>query len=156
MKKVLIALDYDHTAQKVAEQGFEFAKSMGAEVVLLHVITDPVYYSSLEYSPIVGFSAFINTDPLQTNTTEVLKIASYHFLDNTRKHLGDESIQTRVADGDYARAILDTAKSIHAHSIVLGSHSKKWLENVVMGSVTQEVLQHTTLPLYIIPTKKRG
>ena len=40
MKKVLIALDYDPTAQKVAETGFSLAKTMGAEVILLHVISD--------------------------------------------------------------------------------------------------------------------
>ncbi len=154
MKKVLIALDYDHTAQKVAEVGFEFAKSMGAEVILLHVISDPVYYSSSEYSPIMGFSGFINTDPLQMNTMEVLKRASLDFLDKTRNHLGDPSIQTMVADGDFAESILNVAKTVKANVIVMGSHSKKWLENIVMGSVTQEVLHHTTIPLYIIPTKK--
>jgi nucleotide-binding universal stress UspA family protein len=46
LKKVLIALDYDPTAQKVAETGYSLAKTMGAEVILLHVISDPVYYSS--------------------------------------------------------------------------------------------------------------
>jgi phosphomannomutase len=59
MKKVLIALDYNPTAQKVAEAGFSMAKAMGAEVVLLHVVTDPVYYSSAEYSPIMGFSGYL-------------------------------------------------------------------------------------------------
>src|SRR5665648_427725 len=53
MKKVLIALDYDPTAQKVAEVGFSMAKDMNAEVTLLHVISDPAYYSAvLEYSSI--------------------------------------------------------------------------------------------------------
>jgi hypothetical protein len=33
MKKVLIALDYNPTAQKVAEVGFSMAKSMNAEVI---------------------------------------------------------------------------------------------------------------------------
>ena len=56
MKKVLIALDYDPTAQKVAETGNLLAGSMNAEVILLHVISDPVYYSSMDYSPIMGFS----------------------------------------------------------------------------------------------------
>jgi nucleotide-binding universal stress UspA family protein len=46
LKKVLIALDYDPTAQKVAETGYSLAKAMGAEVILLHAISDPVYYSS--------------------------------------------------------------------------------------------------------------
>jgi hypothetical protein len=49
MKKVLIALDYDPTAQKVAESGYALA-AMGAEVVLLHVLSDPVYSS--QYSPV--------------------------------------------------------------------------------------------------------
>jgi nucleotide-binding universal stress UspA family protein len=35
----------------------------------------------------------------------------------------------------------------------MGSHSRKWLENIVMGSVTEKVLHHTSIPLFIIPTK---
>ena len=43
--KVLIAMDYDETSQKVAEQGFAMAKAMNVKVVLLHVISEqPVYY----------------------------------------------------------------------------------------------------------------
>ena len=55
IKKVLVALDYDPTAQKVAEEGFFLADSMDAEFILLHVISDPVYYASTEYSPVMGF-----------------------------------------------------------------------------------------------------
>ena len=155
MKKVLIALDYDPTAKKVAEVGFEFAKTMGAEVILIHVISDPVYYSSTDYSPIMGFTGYMNTDPLQLNTIEVLKTASVNFLDKTRKHLGDSAIQTVVEEGDFAESIIRTAKKLHADMIVLGSHSQKWLENIVMGSVTEEVLRQSTIPLFIIPTKSR-
>lgn len=155
MKKVLIALDYDPTAKKVAEVGFEFAKTMGAEVILIHVISDPVYYSSTDYSPIMGFTGYLNTDPLQLNTIEVLKTASLNFLDKTRKHLGDSAIQTVVEEGDFAESIIKTAKKLHADMIVLGSHSHKWLENIVMGSVTEEVLRQSTIPLFIIPTKNR-
>ena len=42
MKKILIALDYDKTAKKVAEAGYSMARAMEAEVVVLHVISDPV------------------------------------------------------------------------------------------------------------------
>ena len=155
MKKVLIALDYDPTAKKVAEVGFEFAKAMGAEVVLLHVISDPVYYSSTDYSPIMGFTGYLNADPLELNTTEVLKTATLKFLDKTRIHLGDTAIQTVVEEGDFADSIVKIAKKLHADMIILGSHSQKWLENIVMGSVTEEVLRQSEIPLLIIPTKKR-
>lgn len=155
MKKVLIALDYDPTAKKVAEVGFDFAKTMGAEIVLLHVISDPVYYSSTDYSPIMGFTGYLNPDPLQLNTLEVLKTASLNYLDKTRIHLGDKTIQTVVGEGDFADSIVKTAKKLHVDLIILGSHSQKWLENIVMGSVTEEVLRQSEIPMLIIPTKKR-
>ena len=155
MKKVIIALDYDPTAQKVAEVGYEFARSMGAEVLLLHVIADPVYYSSTDYSPIMGFTGYLNTDPLQLNSVEVLKSASINFLSKTRSHLGDTSVEIMVEEGETADTILKVAKKYHADVIVMGSHSRKWLENIIMGSVAEAVLHLTSIPLYLIPTKKR-
>jgi len=47
MKKVLIALDFGPSAQVIAETGYNLAKSMNAEVYLLHVTADATYYSAL-------------------------------------------------------------------------------------------------------------
>jgi len=152
---VLIALDYDPTAKKVAEAGFALAKAMDAEVILLHVISDPVYYSSVEYSPIMGYSGYLALEPLVLEGTDGLKKASLQFLEKTRHHLGDTTIQIRVEEGDFGETILKTAKQLHADMIVMGSHSHRWLDEILMGSVTEMVLHHTTLPLFIIPTKKR-
>ncbi len=156
MKKVLIALDYNPTAQKVAEIGFSMAKAMKAEVILLHVIADPVYYSSEEYSPIMGmsFSGYTNMDLLQLETVEGLIKASQLFLDKSKQHLGDKTIKTLVGEGDCAETIIKTADDLHIDIIVMGSHSRRWLENIVMGSVAEKVLHHTSIPLFIIPTKQ--
>src|SRR5450759_2169466 len=156
VKKVLIALDYNPTAQKVAEEGFSMAKAMKAEIILLHVISDPVYYSSTEYSPIMGFNGFMDRGMMQLDSLNALKEAALNFLDKSRHHLGDKSIQTLIKEGDFADSILNAAKEVHADIIILGSHSRKWLENVVMGSVTEKVLRHTPIPLFIIPTKKQN
>jgi nucleotide-binding universal stress UspA family protein len=153
-KKILIALDYNPTAQKVAETGYLFAKTLGAEVILLHVISDLVYYSSIEYSPIMGFDGYMDMGPLQLNTIEGLKKASLQFLEKSKHHLGDKSIKTLIKEGDFAESILEAAKELHVNIIVMGSHSRKWLENIVMGSVTEKVLHRTSIPLFIIPTKK--
>jgi nucleotide-binding universal stress UspA family protein len=153
--KVLIALDYDPTAQKVAESGYSFAKAMDAEVILLHVISDPVYYSSPEYSPIMGFTGYMEMGPVQPDGIEGLKKASQEYLLKISQHLKDETIKIQVKEGDFAETILKTAKAQHADLIVMGSHSRKWLEKIVMGSVTELVLSQTSLPLFIIPTKKQ-
>jgi nucleotide-binding universal stress UspA family protein len=156
IKKVLIALDYNPSAQKVAEAGFSIAEPMKVEVTLLHVLTDPVYYSSTEYSPIMGLSGHLETGSLQLDSIEGLIKASQHFLDKLKNHLGDESIQTLVKEGDVAESILKTARQLHADVIVMGSHSRRWLDEILMGSVTEKVLHQTSVPLFIIPTKKRN
>ena len=155
MKRVLIALDYDPTAQKVAEVGFTMAKSMNAEVILLHVITDPVFYSTAGYSPVMGFTGYMDMAPVQFESIDGLKNASLQFLEKSKHHLGDKTIRTLVKEGDFADAILETAQELKAEIIVIGSHSRKWLENIVMGSVTEKVLHNTSIPLFIVPTKKK-
>jgi nucleotide-binding universal stress UspA family protein len=77
----------------------------------------------------------------------------YHF-DKSRSHLQDQTIKTIVKEGDFSAAISKTAKEMHADIIAMGSNSRKWLENIVMGSVTEKVLHHTSIPLFIVPTKK--
>jgi nucleotide-binding universal stress UspA family protein len=153
INKVLIALDYDPTAQKVAEVGFSLAKAMGTEIILLHVIADATYYSALEYSQVEGFANYMDFGSLQQDS---MKKTAEHFLDKIKTHLGDKSIKTIAKEGDFAESILKTAKDLHVDIIIMGSHSRRWLENIIMGSVTEEVLHHTTIPLFIIPTKKHG
>ena len=156
MDKVLIALDYDPSAQKIAERGYLLAKAMGAEVVLLHVISDPVYYSSALYSPIMGFGGYMNIDFYQLDVITMLKKTSQEFLDKAKKHLSDDDIQTEIREGDFAEAILDTAKELDVDVIVIGSHSRRWLDEILIGSVAEKVLRHSSIPLFIVPTKKRG
>jgi nucleotide-binding universal stress UspA family protein len=156
MNKVLIALDYDPTAQKVAETGFSMAKGMNAEVILLHVITDPVYYSTPEYSAVLGFSGYIDVSQLQLDSVDGLIRASQSYLDKIKHHLGDMKITTVVKEGDFADSILAAAKELNADIIVLGTHSRRWLEEILMGSVTEKVLHHSTIPLFIVPTKNHS
>jgi nucleotide-binding universal stress UspA family protein len=103
----------------------------------------------------MGFSGYMNLDPLQLNSVDGLKKASLNYLDNTKQHLHDESIQVLVKEGNIAETILETAQSLHADAIVIGSHSRKWLEKILMGSVTEEVLRQSSIPMFIIPTKKQ-
>jgi len=151
MKKVLIAIDYNPTARHIAKKGYELAKSMNAQIILLHVVADYTYYSSLDYSPIMGFDSFSNLGILQTDTVTELQHAAQDYLDKTKQYLGGEDIQTIVKDGDSGQAIIDAAKELDVDVIVMGSHSRRGLEKILMGSVAEKVLRNSSLPLFIIP-----
>lgn len=145
IKRVLIALDYDETAQQVAEAGYSIAKAMNAEPVLLHVIFErPTYYSECP-----------SVYELHVDVVEDLKIASQQFLNKTKKHLGGESISTIIKEGEIAQSILETADKLGVDIIVMGTHSRKGLQNIIMGNDVKMVLKKTTIPLYIVPIKKK-
>lgn len=145
-KKVMIALDYDETAQKVAEAGYSMAKAMNADTVILHVISEqPVYYSSYTYMR-----------ELKVDILSDLKKSTQEFLDKTKRHLGDESIKTVLKEGEIAENIMDTAKELNVDIIVMGTHSRKWLESIILGSQAEKILKMTTIPMFIIPTKNHN
>ena len=100
IQKVLIAMDYDETSQKVAEVGFSMAKALHAETILLHVISEqPVYYSTYTYMR-----------ELRVDILGDLKKSTQAYLDKSKKYLGDDSIQTVLKEGEIAETILNTAK----------------------------------------------
>lgn len=153
MKKVLIAIDYHPTAQTVAINGHTIAKALGANVALLHVLADAVFYSSSIYDPIMGFGGYADFSMSSMTITENLEHSSNLYLNKIKTFLADEEIKNYVRSGNCAEVIIDTAKELNAEMIVMGSHSQKWLEHLIIGSVTQKVLQHIQIPMYIIPTK---
>jgi len=77
-------------------------------------------------------------------------------LNKAKKHLGNESVITILKEGEIADTILKTARELKVDVIVMGSHSRKWLENIIMGSEAENVLKMSTVPLFIIPTKKQA
>ncbi|MBN1819863.1 MAG: universal stress protein [Prolixibacteraceae bacterium] len=156
MKKVLIALDFDPSAQKIAETGFLFARRMKAEITLLHVLANPQDYKLTEHVTVMGFTGHLNTSEIVKKDTFDPQKISRQFLDKSKLFLGDNHIQTLLEEGDCAEAILKAANKIGAEVIVMGSHSRRWFENSTMGSVTEKVLQNTTFPVLIIPTKKQS
>jgi len=150
-----MALDYNPTATKIAEIGFSFAKAMHAEVTLLHVVENEVYYTSFLTSPITGLGDFDSATFYQYMNSDGLSDAANYYLDKIKKHLDDAKIKTLVENGNFAEVILKTAKHLKTDLIVMGSHSQKWLEQILIGSTTENVLNQTTIPLLIIPSKKQ-
>jgi nucleotide-binding universal stress UspA family protein len=75
------------------------------------------------------------------------------YLDKSKKHLGDKTIQTVVKNGVFGETILKTAIDLKADIIVMGTHSRRGLEKIFIGSVAENVLHHSSIPLLIIPSK---
>ena len=98
MKKILIALDYDPSAELVAKEGYALSRSMNAQVILVHVMADSAYYMPLDFSPVMGFSGIPPVDILDSEGLEKLRASAREYLDHIREHLRAPDTKTLVVE----------------------------------------------------------
>lgn len=152
MKKVLIAIDYHPVSEKVADAALELVKNMDAEICLIHVLADVSYYGT-QFPTFMGYDGYTGMGPDMDMALEMRKVAE-EFLGKAAEHLDHPSVQTKLAEGSTARAILDYADQWNADLIVMGTHSHSSLEKLLMGTVAEKVLEKTKIPVYMVPIKK--
>ena len=72
-------------------------------------------------------------------------------LDKVRKWAGDLGVQTElfVRDGEPHQAITAMAAEMSASLIVMGSHGRKGLTRLLMGSVTERVIGYADCPVLV-------
>lgn len=148
----LMALNYHPTTEKVAEMGYSIIRNMGARLTLLHVLSEPSWYSSAEYSPIMGFTGYADMRTWAQENNEQIVSESERFLNQIKDCLNDPAIRIMVREGNFADTILKVAKEKNASLIIIGSHHPQGLELLSQGNVTEQILLLTEVPVIVIPT----
>jgi hypothetical protein len=65
----------------------------------------------------MGFDGFYNLDPIQPANVEESMRAAQDYLDKSKTHLGDETIQTIIKSGESGQTILSTALELNVDII---------------------------------------
>ena len=152
MNKILIAVDYNPVSEKVAEQGYKLAKSLNAEVCLIHVLDDVGFYGA-QYPTFMGYDGYSGMGPDLDVAMEMRNIAE-EFLEKARTHLKDPQVKTHLAEGDTAKTIMAYGEEWGANVLVMGTHSHSVLEKLLLGTVAEKILEKTKIPVYLVPVKK--
>ena len=95
------------------------------------------------------------TGPADASLLADLRQAAAEMTQAAESELGDArpaSVNLHVVSGFVVKELLDAARD--ADLIVIGSRGEGGLARLVMGSVSNEVVQHAGCPVVIIPRKK--
>ncbi len=141
-KHLLVPLDGSPTSEAALTQAIALAKTCGAALTVMMVF-DPFPY----------IAAAAEYGSYQAQLAEDLRLEAQQTVDAacTRVEAAGLPLASHVIDAQTVwRAILDVALSDKADLIVMGSHGRSGLDKLVMGSVTQRVLQHTHLPVLVV------
>jgi nucleotide-binding universal stress UspA family protein len=96
---------------------------------------------------------------LSSELLDELKREGQQALDRLaqRAHEASIDVGTHLAEGQVGPTILSEAARLGADMIVIGSHGHGTLLDILMGSVSQYVLHHSSVPVCIVrPSHQKG
>jgi len=119
--EVLLATDGSDSAKKAEIAALRIAKSYNIRMAALNVVNIP---STSEQAELIKFGEKVLDEVAEDG-----------------KKMGIE-VQKILKLGSPADTILNVAKSLNVHTIVMGSEGKKGLKRVLLGSVAENVVRN--------------
>lgn len=154
--KLLVGVDLSEPTEKIVKKAEEIAKALAAKVWIIHIVKpEPADLYIGGHDP---DSTGVGMDPQS-------------FRDSLAKRFHDEHRQTQeIADrlrkagldttallvlGDTVETMLKEASKLDVDMIVVGSHGRGAMHQLLMGSTSEGVLHKSECPVLVVPTHER-
>jgi nucleotide-binding universal stress UspA family protein len=144
-KNILIATDGSTLADNAVSHGLSLAKSVGAKVTVV-IVEAPFSVYDVPESKIHQMSeAFaLHAAHTKQHAAKVLNEAA-----DRAKQAGVACDTVQVEHDHPYQAIIAAAKDKGCDLIVMASHGRSGISAVLLGSVTNKVLTHTSIPVLV-------
>jgi len=134
--RVLVAIDPSYAAHPTIEQAIGFARLLGGPLRALHVLESvPPIPEVLVLAAPTKYEAW-SRERIERDIWTLLPIPDHHKV-----------IRVGVA----VETIIEEAKAWGADVIVVGSHGKGWVDRLLIGSVTEDLLNNLPAAVLVVP-----
>jgi nucleotide-binding universal stress UspA family protein len=134
MNKILIGFDGSERSKKALNRAMTLLGKYG-EMIILAVIPSP------------NDKTFVDADAYI-----FLKKKAKNLVDQTILDIGEHEFKIKgmVKEGDPASVIIDAANRLNVDLIVLGSKGQSELNQYLIGSVANKVVQYAAKPVMVV------
>lgn len=141
MKRILFPHDLSENATKIIPYVLSVAEAYNSEIYLLHVVHDLQKWGKV-YVPHASMDLF-QQEAKEAAEKEMDRVSKDEFRGYSR-------VQRKVVSGDPAGEILKTIGAEGIDLVVMGTHGRKGLEHIVFGSVAENVVKKSSVPVMTI------
>ncbi len=144
---ILVPIDFSDTSREALPYAYKIAGKFGSKITLLHAIT------MFEYDPYGSQKSFSSADDLYESIEESANNYCDEIIENaneTSKKLSIEKVMERGISPH--EVITGYAKNNIVNLIVMATHGRSGVAHVLLGSVTEKVIQTASCPVLV--TKK--
>jgi len=147
-KRILVPIDGSGPSRVGLERAIALAKNQKARLRLLHVVDENGVVQGMEPTMNVGDLL----DSLVADGRKILAAAAA----TVKKHgVKADTVLYEVLIGRVADRIVREAAKWHADVIVMGTHGRRGIGRLVMGSDAENVLRQSPVPVLLVRGAKR-
>ncbi len=142
---ILVPIDFSDATQGVCHQAGQLARDRGAHVRLVHVAEpDPNF---------VGYDAGPDVVRGQVASEYRKEHERLRELADAMRASFDVEVTPLLVQGETVSSIMDLAARHDADYIVMGTHGRGVVYQVLIGSTSEGVLRRASCPVLLIPTR---
>lgn len=141
--RILVPVDGSQTAMLGLDEAVRIATALGSKLRLLHVVNDIAAFAGLE-------AALYSEQLLQGLRARGEAILAEAEARARRGGLEAETRCVEVAGGPVGEAIAEHARDWGAELIVLGTHGRRGVYRVVLGSDAEYVVRTSPVPVMLV------
>lgn len=141
-KRILIPTDGSDASRRAILAAVDFARETGAEVAGITVTP--------EFHVLSADSEMLEDTPEQFAAASAARAARLLAdIENAARDAGVACRTEHAVDDDPWAAIVAAAERLGCDLIAMASHGRHGLKGLLLGSETQKVLVHSTLPVLV-------
>ncbi len=146
-RRVLVPLDGSPLAEAALPHAVAVAGRFGAALTLMQVVTTLPMAAAVDAGAAAGAEAMMSVDALEASEE-----AAQEYLGELSRRPEVEGIQIRrkVVRGRPAREIARAAQEEGVDLIVMSTHGRSGLGRLVFGSVADQVLRESGIPILLV------
>jgi len=146
-QRILVPIDGSPASNLGLNEAIKLAKDQGAKLRLFHLVDEYVAVPSIDGTALYAGDLF-----------EALRQSGKKIIDKAqalarRKGLAPESVMIESFGGRAADFIVEQARKWRADLIVLGTHGRRGVRRLVMGSDAEQVIRATRVPVLLVRSK---
>ena len=148
-KKIMVATDGSTCSGLVAEKGIELARLSGGKVYAVYVV------STAYLAPINGDTFPASVDPYWESVHEAWEKQGQQAV-NSVKSLGEKkgvNVEPVLLDGNPSEELIQYAEEEEMDIVVMGTLGKTGLNRLLLGSVAENLVRHSKVPVMVVRDK---
>lgn len=140
-RHILVPHDFGSCSQRALDVALDLAATSGARISIVHAYFVPRY----------GYLADVVSHSFSETYEQSSKKAVEDLLAAVRGRAPKLAVTGHVASGPPAEQILSFVEREAVDLVVMGTHGHRGLTRAVFGSVADQVLRQSPVPVLVVP-----